>query len=299
MTTKEKTAEILDSMLKANTGTHFLDSGDAYGRNWQQNQEREFETEKHCTLSFRWDCIEVTHNVYHWLLERLEYNEELDDAFSDYQSREDREDKYDIDDMECFAREEREGTGIYGEGEPMVVNTCNNEDLLSQTIQYVYWNDDDGEHILLQIHGGCDVRGGYTRPRAFDLNGMSELAMFDNARAAIYPDVDTLPGKPDDDIATLPGFDGLVESKEEREEKVRDVYWYTDDGCNYYFQGSCGLGAGTQLEEYDIVKFDDEGIEENGDRHIDDVKGTGVIAVDDDGNGYCPITGCLLCASFC
>lgn len=288
------TRDILNTMLKANTGEHFLDSGGESGRNWQRNQGREFEKENHTSLTFRWDFPEVTHNLYHWLLERVEYNEELDDAFCEYQSRDDRAECHDLDDMASFVDTIENAAGLYGDGEPMCVNTYNGEDLLSQTIQYLYWCDDDGEHILLQIHGGCDVRGGYTRPRAFDVT--EECALFNNACASIYPDLDTLPGKPDDNVETLPGMEKHIETQKQRIENARDVYWYTDDGCHWYFQGTCGFGAGTQLEEYDRVKFDDEGLNDDGE-HIDDVKGTGVLCVDDDGNGYCPITGCLLCAS--
>ncbi len=39
-----------------------------------------------------------------------------------------------------------------------------------------------GSYVVLQIHGGCDVRGGYSRPRVFTLNDSDELAIFDYRR---------------------------------------------------------------------------------------------------------------------
>ena len=57
-----------------------------------------------------------------------------------------------------------------------VVNTYNSPQALSQTLQYLAWCDEDGNaHVLLQIHNGADVRGGYTAPRAFDLDHEESL----------------------------------------------------------------------------------------------------------------------------
>ena len=50
-----KTADVIISMLKENTGAHFLDSGGAYGRNWERNQARDFESEPACRVDvFDW-----------------------------------------------------------------------------------------------------------------------------------------------------------------------------------------------------------------------------------------------------
>ena len=62
-------------------------------------------------------------------------------------------------------------TGLYGEGSPIEVNTYNGEDLLSQVIQFTLFRIDFTDYVALQIHGGCDVRGGYTAPRIFEVNG--------------------------------------------------------------------------------------------------------------------------------
>ena len=50
--TQSITEQKIIEQLTANTGTHFLDSGGAYGRNWQNNQLRDFNSEKATTLKF-------------------------------------------------------------------------------------------------------------------------------------------------------------------------------------------------------------------------------------------------------
>ena len=76
-------------------------------------------------------------------------------------------------------------------------NTANNEDLLSQVIQYDVLDVDGDSYVFLQIHGGCDIRGGYTAPRLFAIEDPFEMG--DNAALeASYrvdpPQDETLPG---------------------------------------------------------------------------------------------------------
>lgn len=222
------TPRIIKKMLTENTGTHFLDSGGYGRRHWQRNQPREFDNEPPTTLTFKWGYIEVTHNLYHWLTDRLEYNEKIDNLFyNEYAPTQDN-------DLSWLAltvgfpewlrtRLELPVTGLYGDGEPFTVNTYNGEDLLSQVIQYLYMETDQEPVILLAIHGGCDVRGGYTKPKAFNVD---EQRIFDNAHATIIC--------------------------------PNGHYWYTDDANHWYFEGCAGLNAGKQLEEYQIVEPDED-----------------------------------------
>jgi hypothetical protein len=166
-----------------------------------------------------------------------------------------------------------ETTGLYGDGEPMVVNTYNHENLLSQVLQYVYFETDDNSYVILSIHGGCDVRGGYTRPRVFELNDSDGASILLDSDATIYctnrgRHADLLkPGRMIDDCG---------------------AYWHTDDGSHWYRDGSCGSGAGTQLEEYDVVEIE----ETLGDSAP--VEHRGKLVVDDTGAMYCPCCGSRL-----
>ncbi len=50
-----------------------------------------------------------------------------------------------------------------------VTNTCNHENVLSQDLQYIGFLYKDKTYILLQIHNGADLRGGYTKPQILEV----------------------------------------------------------------------------------------------------------------------------------
>lgn len=247
--------------------------------------------------------INVTHSVYHWLRERVDFDSELDEMFQQYadgpscpatcpasevggnergklpactcgnEAKRDQmgregwlvlmqgfverlqSDEHEAgcatlkcSDPECGDPADCTGGGgecdcilkrgqaqlecVGGGNAPMVVNTYNGEDLLSQTLQYALWEMEDGdEYILLQIHGGADVRGGYTRPRLFRAS-TEDYSILDNARASIY--------------CTNP---------ECKDKYGQSTNWSTDDGCHWYEGGACGTGY-KQLETHPAVEFD-------------------------------------------
>ena len=157
------TKTVLVDMLTENTGRHMLDSGGAYGRNWERNQGRDFESEPVASLDVRWNRAdeafrpEITINVYHWLAEKVTFDSKLDAIYQAFATPR-REDEAEFAIMEEFV-EFLGASGLYGDGDPMVVNTYNGNCLLSQTLQFIYFTHNDSSYILLQVHGGCDVRG--------------------------------------------------------------------------------------------------------------------------------------------
>ena len=196
----QETKDIIKGMLTENTGTHFLDSGGAYGRHWQQNQSKVeqdpnyFENQPSATIDF-WECerdgqieqeIGVTINLYHWLCSRVEYSEVMQrkyEAFTKNKYRHYDEYQgvdYDMTDMEEFIEalsNKYEVTGLYGDDyrTPSVCYTYNCENNLSQDMQFIYFEADlDGcglvPFVLLQIHNGADARGGLTSPKCFEID---------------------------------------------------------------------------------------------------------------------------------
>lgn len=244
----------IQEMLVENTGRHFLDSGGAYGRNWERNQGRDFESEPAATLDVRY-CGEgqdfrpdVTLNVYHWLRQNTADAPEMDSLYQAFADKR-REDDYELSIMESFVKT-LGARGLYGDSQPLTVNTYNGDCLLSQTLQFVYFETDDDAYVLLQVHGGCDVRGGYTDARVFRCDD----SIFYFSNATIYADGPN-------------AFNG-------------DPYWITDDGWNWYHEGACGAGAGKGLHEYP-VSFDPA--------HKGD--GEHVYVDEDENTAYCPVTG--------
>lgn len=153
--------KVVAGMLQESTGTHILDSGSAYGRHWQANR-RVTDFRKQPPLNAQiWDNGEVIFSIdiFHYLTSMLEIDDRskaLQEEFAEYANKPENEDVSWLALMEEFA-----GGSAW--------NTYNWETLLSQVLQGVNIDiEEDGEqYILLQIHNGCDVRGGYTAPRIF------------------------------------------------------------------------------------------------------------------------------------
>ena len=157
-TTTTNTADILAAMFTENTGTHFLDSGGAYGRNWERNQGK--------TTRDYLNAPEVINagdyferDSFHFLHNCLSYDAVMDAAFQAYL---DKSDDHYLTDMENFPI----SLGVE-EGNIQTINTYNYDNALTQTLQFTYWELGGNTYVALQVHGGCDVRGGYTRPRIF------------------------------------------------------------------------------------------------------------------------------------
>ena len=168
------TAQIIDAMLKESTGASLCDSGGAYGRNWECNQGRDFTKQPKSTASWRvYDNhpeISATVSLYHWMNVNLEFDPEMQ-ARLDALAQEMPDESW-LGLQEAFAANEHELAG--GCKEPHVVNTYNNCDDwdLTQVLQYVeLYTDDDYEptHLIVSVHQGCDVRGGYGAPKCFKL----------------------------------------------------------------------------------------------------------------------------------
>jgi hypothetical protein len=195
-TTSNITANKVFGMMVENTGISILDSGGDNGRNWQRNQGLTLEallaSPKATWTRGDWEYTEVS--TFHYLLDMASHTrlaELLDKSYEAY-SKASTDSHYE----DAYNWAEMLGGKVTG-GE----NTYNYENQLSQVIQ---WNEvtftpsellarigdpltpeelaeleelvyeagmgDNGFTIgLVQVHGGADVRGGYTRPVVFEL----------------------------------------------------------------------------------------------------------------------------------
>lgn len=253
------TEQVIYGMLTENTGAHFLDSGGAYGRNHERNGRKtieNFEAEPLVSVEISfWESqgkrngeVMLTQSVYHFLTAALDYEPDLDALFGEFAELPGNEDEGWLTLMEAFPTWLAENHGeTYGDTpDGGTVNTYNGEDSLSQTIQYHRFTMSGsewvyGEYALVQIHGGCDVRGGYTRPRAFMVSEFPDL--FDNARLSACCEPPAIPE------GVVP-FEGM-------EHKASQHIWDSDD-AGYSWRGQGYPQTEPDLFTFDIVECHDQ-----------------------------------------
>lgn len=160
---------VIHEMMIENTGAHILDSGDVYGRHWERNRRVDDFRRTPAVYVEVWrdGWVDVSVNVFHVLasfLDRDELCRKLEEEF--YEFAESRRGTW-FSLMEEFAYEvlgEKYGFEVLG-----AWNSYNWDNILSQVIQGITFSANGNYYVILQIHNGCDVRGGYTKPRFFRL----------------------------------------------------------------------------------------------------------------------------------
>lgn len=178
-----KQQKLIYKMLTENTGIHFLDSGFSNGRMWQRNQKKtiqDFINEEEETYFFDGRNLERTVSVFHYLSCL-----ELDDICDEFNRRNNNTKDWEgelpsINNSEIYGVSKRAANWLtenYPVDVEYTVNTYNHDSDLSQILQYSkieIWLDGQNEtYFLIQIHGGADVRGGYTDAKLFKQNRWS------------------------------------------------------------------------------------------------------------------------------
>jgi len=171
------------AMLTENTGKSFLDSGGDYGRNWQRNRGktvedframpsataeiyvREYNGE---TVAEILPCV----NVFHLLTSG---SLELDDLCKEFNAMPVEDWEGDFDGVSMGGSEWLNAHGFETQGQAF--NTYNDRHSQVMQGQELTCEGEYGEekYLLLQIHGGADVRGGYTDAKLFRLADHAEI----------------------------------------------------------------------------------------------------------------------------
>ncbi|MEX0568653.1 MAG: hypothetical protein Q6363_005765 [Candidatus Njordarchaeota archaeon] len=227
----DELARIISEMLWENTGVHFLDSGGAYGRHWEQNRQiKSFKDTPQVYLDISklgdgslW--ISASINIFWFLYEFLyidDFSRKLNRYFDEFAERPENRRLSWWEVLEKFTAELQE-KGF--EGLPFIFverdNTYNFDNYLSQGFYYEMYAVPDRRYepckscefgidkencrecaaegdapiiIVVSIHNGCDIRGGYTKPRFFWLadpygSGHPYFDFFDSMRR-IFLDCD-------------------------------------------------------------------------------------------------------------
>ena len=171
---------LIAAMLTENTGTHMLDSGGASGRAWQRNQGQTVEslraqpsaTAEIYVSEFQGQTtveISPTVNVFHLLTSGALELDELCDKFN----------AMPVEDWDGYywgvsenGKNWLDNKGFEAKGDGF--NTYNWSANHSQVLQGQELELNGENYMLIQIHGGADVRGGYTDAKLFKLDDFAE-----------------------------------------------------------------------------------------------------------------------------
>jgi hypothetical protein len=180
--------ETIYGMLIENTGKALCDSGDAYGRNWERNQKKtlaDFENEPEVDFDFDYaDWKSKTYNSGEPDSSDIDFSVstfkyltsgviELDEVCQEFNAKFAKMDDWDSDAAYGLSEEAEKWLVERGFGFGSAWNTYNGENFLDQTLQGCEVGGDGkkpldyGDYVLIQVHGGCDVRGGYTDAKLF------------------------------------------------------------------------------------------------------------------------------------
>lgn len=152
----------IKKLLRESTGTHFLDSGGDSNRHWQKNAKRNFAKEPRVL----WDEYGYSVNIYHYLCEVLDTDRNTQKVNS-FITRNNLHWVQEVQEEMLNKDLIYHGESSWGE----LHNTYNGEENISQTLLYKTFWMDGRIYVLLQVHQGADIRGGYTKTRCFKLNG--------------------------------------------------------------------------------------------------------------------------------
>lgn len=185
--------KLVFNMLTENTGTHFLDSGFSDGRNWQRNAKKTIEdfANEPAELYIKnrnENYIERTVSVFHYISNMYELDS-ICDKFNRMKSNDWNGDFCGVSSKHQAFLEE-----IGYDKNPREWNTYNGESDLSQTLQGVslrlFVDGQYEDYVLIQIHNGADVRGGYTDAKLFKVNQWADYIWEYKSNFEIEEDLD-------------------------------------------------------------------------------------------------------------
>lgn len=191
---------LIASMLVENTGTHFMDSGGENGRKWQRNAGKtvqDFINEPEVVHGFdpsrdtSSDDLSPTVSAFHVLTEHagLELDELCDTFNGKYAGT---KDEWDSDYYGVTAKGQKwlDRTGFTAKGQSW--NSYNWDSKLDTVLQGtpLYHEATGSYYCLIQVHGGADVRGGYTDARLFKVDSDMCGEGFVNLEPPIWGSID-------------------------------------------------------------------------------------------------------------
>ena len=158
-----KTSNLILEACRANTGTHFLDSGGDNGRHWQKPAISMDHPIVSWDPRFKDATLHTGPFLVEWAGDGIAHD--IHERFDAYAEEYPNTPWFELADQ--FMRDE------LGLEQAARDNTYNGESDLDQCFVWEVWNDgtnldwiypDESTVTVLYIHTGCDVRGGYSWP---------------------------------------------------------------------------------------------------------------------------------------
>ena len=175
--TYEEVSALLSEMMIEDTGRALCDSGDIYGRGFERNQKCHPSTQPDVEIDYDGEYFIV--NTYKWLASRCLSLDKTCEIFNDLNDEGEYADDYihskskeDI----TFACRLREGAREYLQDRMSdyvyEFDTYNSDYCVTDDADLVFLDlyDEDGytnRYVLISIHLGCDIRGGWGTVRMF------------------------------------------------------------------------------------------------------------------------------------
>ena len=170
------TESVLHDMFTENTGMSMGDSGGDDNRHWQRNQEVvDFRDREPFTYSYDGKYFDISKDLFHHLCDALEYDQLATIKWERWVNANENKHLGHYGGVEEYLENDGIAHEITSSG-----NSANDETLLNQVFQYVI--DRETSQVYIAIHGGCDVRGGYTDFKAFEYE---DDTLFDWCRASL------------------------------------------------------------------------------------------------------------------
>ena len=175
---KQATEQVITEMLTESTGKAFMDSGDAYGRHWEENQKNGIKKgyqicdfyidkeEQTCELIPTVPIFDVFSNTLQYT-DECKYLESLIPQLASYDTLYWIQNEIQQNPKTVFQENTYIGTDIF--------NSYNRENFMSQDYMSIYFEYDNQPYIAISIHNGCDIRGGYTDVHIFDVGHEDEF----------------------------------------------------------------------------------------------------------------------------
>ena len=157
----------LAKMFMEGVPRSLVDSGMVYGYNYDYNRENPVWEQPESRVEFTaYDDgtldINLQLNTFKLLANQLEYDKEANRKFQKWVKKLYDADEWWRDHLDEFPAVSRSD---FTPERWIIDNTCNGDTLLDQ--QFVYSYCSKSGYVIIELHGGCDIRWGYTNPVFF------------------------------------------------------------------------------------------------------------------------------------